>query len=103
MSEWTEEMSPVLLVVRDVNGRVFGAIASTALRPQDHYYGTGDSCILFRFTGEFPHTRSVILLYISCDIKSMFRELRSYTWTGENQFFIQATKDFLSMGAGGGH
>jgi hypothetical protein len=30
-------------------------------------------------------------------------ELRSYTWTGDNQFFINATKESLSMGAGGGH
>jgi hypothetical protein len=37
--------------------------------------------------GEYPHTR----------------ELRTYTWTGDNQFFINATKEFLSMGAGGGH
>ncbi|KAI1719089.1 TLD domain-containing protein [Ditylenchus destructor] len=87
MSEWTEELSPVLLVIRDVQGHVFGAVASTALRPAEHYYGTGDSCLLFRFTGEYPHTR----------------ELRSYTWTGDNQFFVNATRDFLSMGGGGGH
>ena len=59
MSEWKEEMSPILLVVRDVNGHVFGAVTSTALRPSDNYYGTGDSCLLFRFTGEYPHTRCV--------------------------------------------
>uniref|UniRef100_A0A1I7RMQ6 Oxidation resistance protein 1 n=1 Tax=Bursaphelenchus xylophilus TaxID=6326 RepID=A0A1I7RMQ6_BURXY len=87
MQEWKEEMSPVLLLIRDVEGHVFGAVGSTALTPQDHYYGTGDSSLLFRFTGEYPHTR----------------ELRSYTWTGDNQFFINASKDFLSMGAGGGH
>ncbi|CAD5222596.1 unnamed protein product [Bursaphelenchus okinawaensis] len=87
MQEWKEEMSPVLLLIRDVDGHVFGAVASSALIPQDHYYGTGDSSLLFRFTGEFPHTR----------------ELRSYTWTGDNQYFINASKDFLSMGAGGGH
>jgi len=34
---------------------------------------------------------------------SVCRELRHYTWTGDNQFFINASKDFLSMGAGGGH
>ncbi|KAL3072522.1 hypothetical protein niasHS_017496 [Heterodera schachtii] len=87
MAEWDEEMSPVLLVVRDVNGHVFGAVSSGALKPCDHYYGTGDSSLLFRFTGEFPHTR----------------ELRTFTWTGENQFFVNATRESLSFGAGGGH
>lgn len=57
MLEWREEMSPVLMLVRDVEGHVFGGVASTALIPQDHYYGTGDSSLLFRFTGEYPHTR----------------------------------------------
>lgn len=33
----------------------------------------------------------------------VFRELRSFNWTGENQFFINATREFLSMGAGEGH
>ncbi|KAI6238835.1 hypothetical protein M3Y99_00640700 [Aphelenchoides fujianensis] len=87
MAEWKDEMSPVLLMVRDVEGHVFGAIASSAVLPKEGYYGTGDSSLLFRFTGEYPHTR----------------ELRSYTWTGENQFFINATREFLSFGAGGGH
>lgn len=29
--------------------------------------------------------------------------MRSYTWTGNNQFFVNATREFLSMGGGGGH
>lgn len=65
MSEWKEEMSPILLILRDVNGHVFGAIASTALRPAEHYYGTGDSCLLFRFTGEYPHTRYGVFSCVS--------------------------------------
>jgi len=105
MSEWKEEMSPVLLVLRDVQGHVFGAVTSTALRPSDHYYGTGDSCLLFRFTGEYPHTRWVNFVQncISSITNKISRELRTYNWTGNNQFFVNATKDFLSVGAGGGH
>uniref|UniRef100_A0A0N4ZSS7 Oxidation resistance protein 1 n=1 Tax=Parastrongyloides trichosuri TaxID=131310 RepID=A0A0N4ZSS7_PARTI len=87
MAEFGEEMSPILIVIRDTRGHVFGAVVSTPVYPCEHYYGTGDSCLLFRFTGEYPHTR----------------ELRHYTWTGDNQFFINATKDFLSVGAGQGH
>uniref|UniRef100_A0A0K0EHW0 Oxidation resistance protein 1 n=1 Tax=Strongyloides stercoralis TaxID=6248 RepID=A0A0K0EHW0_STRER len=87
MAEFGEEMSPILIIIRDTKGHVFGAVVSTPVYPCEHYYGTGDSCLLFRFTGEYPHTR----------------ELRHYTWTGDNQFFINATKDFLSVGAGQGH
>uniref|UniRef100_A0A914C328 Oxidation resistance protein 1 n=1 Tax=Acrobeloides nanus TaxID=290746 RepID=A0A914C328_9BILA len=87
MAEWPDDMSPIIIIIRDIQGHIFGAVASSAIRPCDHYYGTGDACLLFRFTGEYPHTR----------------ELRHYTWTGDNQFFINASKDSLSFGAGGGH
>jgi hypothetical protein len=87
METWYEEMSPILLIIRDTQGHVFGAMVSTAIRPAEHYYGTADSCFLFRFTGKVPHTR----------------ELRHYEWTGDNQFFIHSTRNTLSIGAGQGH
>ncbi|CAJ0565022.1 unnamed protein product, partial [Mesorhabditis spiculigera] len=87
MAEFDEDMSPVLLIIRDINEHVFGAIVSSPIRPQEGYSGTGDSCLLWRFTGEVPHTR----------------ELRHYTWTGDNQYFTNATRESLSIGAGGGH
>lgn len=49
MQDWDEELSPILLLIRDCNDGVFGFIASTAIRPSDHYVGTGDSCLLFKF------------------------------------------------------
>ncbi|KAI6237600.1 TLDc domain-containing protein [Aphelenchoides besseyi] len=87
LRDWIDDLSPVLLLIRDTEGHVFGAIASSAPQPKDCYFGTGDSSLLFRFVGEYPNTR----------------ELIPYTWTGENQFFINATREFLSFGAGGGH
>ncbi|KAI6185382.1 TLDc domain-containing protein [Aphelenchoides besseyi] len=87
LRDWIDDLSPILFLIRDTEGHVFGAIASSAPQPKDCYFGTGDSSLLFRFVGEYPNTR----------------ELISYTWTGENQFFINATKEFLSFGAGGGH
>ncbi|CAI2353561.1 unnamed protein product [Caenorhabditis sp. 36 PRJEB53466] len=86
MAEFDEDLSPVLLIIRDTKEHVFGAVVSSAIRPSDHFFGTGDSCLLWRFTGEVPHTR----------------ELRQYTWTGDNQFFVNAAKDSLSIGAGSG-
>ena len=57
MEPWIDEMSPILLIIRDVQGHVFGAMTSHALKPCEHYYGTADACFLFRFTGKVPHTR----------------------------------------------
>ncbi|NP_001360511.1 Oxidation resistance protein 1 [Caenorhabditis elegans] len=86
MAEFDEDLSPVLLIIRDTKEHVFGAVVSSAIRPNDHFFGTGDSCLLWRFTGEVPHTR----------------ELRQYNWTGDNQYFVNAAKDSLSIGAGSG-
>uniref|UniRef100_A0A1I7V4E9 Oxidation resistance protein 1 n=1 Tax=Caenorhabditis tropicalis TaxID=1561998 RepID=A0A1I7V4E9_9PELO len=86
MAEFDEDLSPVLLIIRDTKEHVFGAVVSSAIRPSDHFFGTGDSCLLWRFTGEVPHTR----------------ELRQYNWTGDNQYFVNAAKDSLSIGAGSG-
>ncbi|CAB3398510.1 unnamed protein product [Caenorhabditis bovis] len=86
MAKFDEDLSPVLLIIRDTKDHVFGAVVSSAIRPSDHYTGTGDSCLLWRFTGELPNCR----------------ELRHYAWTGENQFFVNAAKDALSIGAGSG-
>uniref|UniRef100_A0A1I7XWE9 Oxidation resistance protein 1 n=1 Tax=Steinernema glaseri TaxID=37863 RepID=A0A1I7XWE9_9BILA len=79
-------MSPVLLIIRDTTGNVFGAVASTAIKPQDHYYGTGATTLLWRFEGEYPKRSAV-----------------DYRWTGANQFFTNASKECLTFGAGGGH
>lgn len=49
MEPWLEFYSPVLLIVRDDRGRVFGALISDALRQCEHYYGTPDACFLFKF------------------------------------------------------
>lgn len=87
MVDWDEDCSPTLLIIRDIDDKVFGAIVSCPLRPSDHFYGTGDSCLLWRVQGDSAHTR----------------QLQTYGWTGENQFFVKASRDSLAIGAGGGH
>ena len=39
MIEFDEDISPVLLIIRDTNEHVFGAVVSGAIRPNDHYTG----------------------------------------------------------------
>ncbi|XP_017461038.1 PREDICTED: oxidation resistance protein 1-like [Rhagoletis zephyria] len=72
--------SPVLLIIEDTNGAIFGALLSNSLQLSDHFYGTGET-FLFTFYPDF-----------AC-----------YPWTGENLFFIKGNADSVSVGAGEGN
>lgn len=69
--------SPILLVIQDTNGAVFGALTSHPLRTSDLFYGTGES-FLFTFYPDFE----------------------KFGWTGHNQYFIKGNSDSLVIGAG---
>ncbi|KAL0103367.1 hypothetical protein PUN28_017552 [Cardiocondyla obscurior] len=71
--------SPILLVVEDTEGSVFGALTSCSLHVSDHFYGTGES-LLFRFTPRF----------------------QCFNWTGDNLYFIKGNNESLAIGAGDG-
>ncbi|XP_011251131.1 nuclear receptor coactivator 7 isoform X4 [Camponotus floridanus] len=71
--------SPILLVIEDTEGNVFGALTSCALHVSDHFYGTGES-LLFRFTPRF----------------------QCFNWTGDNLYFIKGNNESLAIGAGDG-
>lgn len=71
--------SPVLLVVKDTEENVFGAMTSEEMKVSDHFYGTGES-FLYTFYPEF----------------------KVFRWTGENNFFMKGNQESLSVGAGQG-
>ncbi|XP_037533041.1 nuclear receptor coactivator 7 [Nematolebias whitei] len=71
--------SPVLLVIKDIHKKVFGAFSSDPFKVSKYCYGTGET-FLFSFNPDFQH----------------------YTWSGENSYFVSGNWDSLQIGGGGG-
>ncbi|XP_027512873.1 oxidation resistance protein 1 isoform X3 [Corapipo altera] len=71
--------TPVLLVIKDSDGQVFGALASEPFKVSDGFYGTGET-FMFTFSPDFE----------------------VFKWTGDNMFFIKGDMDSLAFGGGGG-
>lgn len=71
--------TPVVMVIKDSNGQLFGALASEPFKVSDGFYGTGET-FLFTFCPEFE----------------------AFKWTGDNMFFLKGDMDSLAFGGGGG-
>ncbi|CAK1548399.1 unnamed protein product [Leptosia nina] len=113
--------SPVLLVIQDTDNNVFGALTSCALRPSEHFYGTGES-LLFSFQ-RVDEPRSRVPSDKSDGAKdkddldekkdenkdekeetvAAFKtKFKYWGWTGDNMYFIRGSNDNISIGAGDG-
>ncbi|MED6245460.1 hypothetical protein ATANTOWER_003532 [Ataeniobius toweri] len=71
--------SPVLLVIKDMHKKVFGAFCSDPFRVSKYCYGTGET-FLFSFNPDF----------------------QLYRWSGENSYFVSGNLESLQIGGGGG-
>ncbi|XP_051262452.1 nuclear receptor coactivator 7-like isoform X2 [Dicentrarchus labrax] len=71
--------SPVLLVIKDMHKKVFGAFSSEPFRASKYCYGTGET-FLFSFNPDF----------------------QAYRWSGENSYFVSGNLESLAIGGGGG-
>ncbi|XP_019896353.1 nuclear receptor coactivator 7 isoform X1 [Esox lucius] len=71
---------PVLLVIKDMDNKVFGAFCSHPFRVSNYCYGTGET-FLYSFNPEY----------------------KAYRWSGENSYIVRGHLDSLQIGGGGGH
>lgn len=88
-----------ILVVKDRDHNIFGAYSNEHFRPSDfkRFFGNGD-CFLWK-TYE-------VLTEIKNEEKTIPQHetrVRVFPYTGENDFLIFCTPQFLSMGGGDGH
>ncbi|XP_029307809.1 nuclear receptor coactivator 7 [Cottoperca gobio] len=71
--------SPVLLVIKDMHKKVFGAFSSDPFKVSKNCYGTGET-FLFSFNPDF----------------------QAYKWSGENSYFVCGDLESMQIGGGGG-
>jgi hypothetical protein len=73
-----ENKSPTILVIRDTDGHLFGGFASEPWAISKGFFGTGESFLF-----------------------SILPTFAVYTWTGADDYYLLAKREFLAMGGGG--
>nr|CDI51672.1 conserved hypothetical protein [Melanopsichium pennsylvanicum 4] len=81
----------LVIAIKDERDNVFGAFVNEKLRPQQHYYGSGE-CFLWRTTSSGSPGSA----------NEDGRAVEKYRWTGKNDYMVLSESTFLSVGGGEG-
>ncbi len=81
----------LVIAIKDEDDNVFGAFVNEKLRPQQHYYGSGE-CFLWKTTSTSSASPP--------DDES--GKVERYRWTGKNDYMVLSETSFLSVGGGNG-
>ncbi|UZJ57139.1 hypothetical protein CBS101457_006459 [Exobasidium rhododendri] len=71
----------LVLAIKDSNDNIFGAFVNERIRAQSSYYGSGE-CFLWKAVGD--------------------SEVKTYKWTGCNDYMVLTEAHYLSFGGGDG-
>ncbi|EPQ29177.1 uncharacterized protein PFL1_03464 [Pseudozyma flocculosa PF-1] len=105
----------LVIAIKDDNDNVFGAYVNEKLRPQQHYYGSGE-CFLWK---TFRRSRAELDALAKSgrsdadDIgggedeavassSHKGKAVETFRWTGKNDYMVLTESDFLSVGGGNG-
>lgn len=77
----------LVIAIKDEKDNVFGAFVNEKIRPQQHYYGSGE-CFLWKTTASVA--------------KAEEGGVERYKWTGRNDYMVLSESTFLSVGGGEG-
>jgi hypothetical protein len=95
--------STSLLVVRDAEGAVFGALITDQLKmgERERYYGHGTTAV-WTFRGGALQVRLTgsFVRFATADSKEV-AVLQFFTWSFKNSYFLITSKDSLAVGGGG--
>lgn len=104
---------PVLLIIKDSEGNVFGAFSSCSLKPSESFYGTGETYLFtFKQSATIATSSSTTNSNIDVNNQNIINNnnntvdpcvFRRFTWTGDNLYFIKGNTDSLAFGAGEGN
>ncbi|KAI9347502.1 TLDc domain-containing protein, partial [Pilaira anomala] len=81
-----EYNGPCIMIIKDADKQIFGSYLSNTLSSQSHYYGTGE-CFLWK---------------LSSASQKDVPKIKTFPWTGKNDYMILSDSDFIAIGGGNG-
>ncbi|CAO3655747.1 unnamed protein product [Mucor hiemalis] len=85
-SQMKDYEGPCMMIIKDADEQIFGSYLSNTLSSQSHYYGTGE-CFLWK---------------LSSHLQKDVPKVKTYPWTGKNDYMILSDTDFIAIGGGNG-